>query len=115
MGAERFYLQTAADSKVWESVDEYVFKHYAKAVLPTGEKRYSGNRIWTTEGKLNLALTGVDTNDLGIIARFLSVRVDQGTIPGGYVRSPEFVKLAFQQNRVVLHEIGGENFKKTAC
>ncbi len=115
MSADRFYLQTATDSKVWENVDEYVFKHHAKAVLPNGEKRYSGNRIWTVEGKYNLDLTNVDSADLGVIARFLSVRVDQGTMPGGYVRTPEFVKLAFQQNRVVLHEIGGENFKKTAC
>lgn len=112
----RYLLQRADERKVWEEVDEYVYRHHQKAVLPNGDPRYSGNRILKlADGTTDLTLEGMDSTDLGIITRFLGVRVEQGSVPGGFVRTPEFVKMILQQNRVVLHEIGGDNFKKSAA
>src|SRR4051812_24334769 len=109
---ERLYLQRLDDQKVWEEVDDYVFKNYTKVVLPDGGRRYTDNRIWVRDGRCGMVLDGVEQVDLGLVMRFLGVSVNQNAT--GFLRKPDAVKLKFPQNRTILHEIGGANFKLVA-
>ena len=114
-----YFLQRADDHKLWEEVDELVYKDFAHAVGKDGQPRYSGNRILQDGNHHNMDLEGVSQEELAIICRFLGIREQMapGSVPGGFLRRPEYVKLSYisnkklGQHREVLHEIGGQSFK----
>ncbi len=103
-----YYLQRSDDSQVWEQVDEHVWNNSSKVVQKDGvTNRYSGNGVVIKDGKIEIV--GVMTEkDVGIICRFLSIRVESGSHHnGGFLQSPEFVKIKRGKNPVV-HEIGSK-------
>ena len=106
-----YYLQRT--DGIWETVDEYVFKNW-KYAQEGDEPRYNGNSITQESGKYTLNIANATTADLAIVMRFLGVKECTSiTQPGGFVREPEFVKLALPRQKV-LHEVGGGNFKQVA-
>lgn len=104
------YMQTMADPKVWEEVDEYTFTHWNTALSCTGP-RYTGNYVRQRESKhFDFRLQDVATEAVGAIMRFFQIQPLGGSMPNGFIRSPEFVLFLSKGKKTYLHQIGGENF-----
>jgi len=100
------------DKTAWEEVDEFVYMNWEKATLPDNTPRYSGNQIRKTVGGFELLLTNGIEKDMAIICRLLGLREINGAhAPTGFLKAPEHVRMTLSRNRVVLHEINGDNFK----
>jgi hypothetical protein len=104
------YMQTMADPKVWEEVDEYTFTHWTIA-LGVGGPRYTGNYARQRENKhFDFRLQDVATEAVGAIMRFFQIQPLGGSMPNGFIRSPEFIMFCDKGRKPYLHQMGGENF-----
>lgn len=114
MQGELFFLQRVDDRNLWEQVDEYTWTHWKNAVL-RDSPRYTGNRVHRSpEGLFDVQLGSVDAGEIAVMNRVMKFNVETGFKPYGFCREPEFVKLVFPQGRVIMHEMGGDNFKKVS-
>lgn len=112
-----YYLQTTADSQVFDKVDDYTFQHRDEVMLISQGKppsrRYTGfgikqlgepgddlfefvyakDRITTDTKRGNLQFL-ISREELSVIARFLAIRPMEGVKSGGgFVHEPETVTL----------------------
>ena len=114
-----YFIQTDATvgREAFEQVDEFTYKNHAAALKADGTGRYPEGalRFGRADGKV--LLDGTPTEyALGVIVRVLGIKVPQGTLAGGPVQAPQYIKFA---NRVkggkpFLHEVGGENYRVAA-
>lgn len=106
------YLHRVANN-VWDKVDEYVYKNQKYAVEKDGSQRYNGNSIVVnSDGTIKITGT-LQPASWGNVFRFLGIKEFQGSVPGGFVQEPNFVKMK-KGNVVSLHEVGGDTFRKAA-
>lgn len=104
------YLQRQDDPMLWEEVDQYIWDNWTKALL-NGSPRYSGNRVSKRNGSIHITASSLTNRDLAIITRFCGVRDNEApsSLPGGFVRTPEFVPFVIR-GKTTLHENGGGDF-----
>jgi hypothetical protein len=110
-----YFLQRPDD--IWEKVDDFTFKNWEKAVTADDTKRYNGNRVLRTpEGRLSVITEAMTPKDFGTLLRFLGISHNDSppSVPGGFLRSPEFVKFR-RGSQILLHETNGETFIKKAA
>jgi hypothetical protein len=109
-----YYLQLAG-KQAWEKVDEFTFSHWEKALNADDSPRYSGARACRGEGKFTVHADDLSKGDFGILTRFLGVSAHDspGSLPGGFIREPEFIKFRIGK-KTVLREVGGKTWKEAA-
>ncbi len=107
------YFLELASKTAWEQVDEFAWKHWKDAVAASGEQRYSGNKVCRNGTGITIDAQDLSARDAAIVMRFLGVKdtAAPGSVNGGFVIEPEFVKFK-RSGGVVLHEINGESWKK---
>lgn len=108
-----FFLERA-DKTGWEEVDQFVFTWRDKATLPDGQPRYSGNWVSKVPGSgICIQYANAEEKDIALICRFLNITYNVSGIsfPGGFVKTPEFIRIQLTKNRTVLHEMNGSNYK----
>lgn len=111
-----YYCQRNGDKGiVWEKVDEFTFNnHHRCFIIINGNEiaRYTGNRISKTPtGEITLDFKeALTSHSLGNVARFLEIKIPQTTIPGGFLREPEFIEMKLR-NKNTVHKNGGQTYK----
>ena len=107
----KYLLQSAIDTEVFESVDEYTFKNRHHAVLDGGKARYSGLAV-SFDGEHIMVEGGIlSVKEWAILSRYLCLNPIQGAKLGGWVREPESVYFVLPRGRKeVLHQMNGDNF-----
>lgn len=103
----------------WEEVDKYIFDNY-KYVEKSSENgfqpRYSNNRFSIIDNQVNLAMTSISKQDIGIIARIVGCQFPANiSTPGGFAPKPKELLLIRKGNSTSYYEVAtGNRFKKVA-
>jgi hypothetical protein len=74
--------------------------------------RYSGVSVMVVDGVITIS-GELGIKELGIVCRFLAIQPPTGNITGGYLRTPEMVKLygmSKNKDSRILHVMHGDNF-----
>jgi len=110
----QFFLQR--DDKVWEEVDEYIFKERGRALGLDGLPRYNGNYIHNLDGDIGIHATDLDLRDLAVIMRYFGIRETDCPIrEHGWFQTPTVVKLrASGRGKAVLYEMESKQMWKAA-
>jgi len=105
------FLQRAGKLRVWEEVDKYTWSNWDKAIDKDGP-RYNGNRVSKTGDGIDIQCANITSADAAIIMRFLAIKGNEapGSVEGGFVRTPEFVRFKGRGNKVILHEMNGSDY-----
>ena len=111
----QFFLQR--EDKIWEEVDERVFKERTRVLGEKDLPRYNGNYIHILDGDIGIHATDLSLVDLAVIMRYFGIKErDCPIMEQGWFQTPAFVKIAPLTNRgkPSIYELGSKQMWKAA-